>query len=112
MEVNKETENQIQELQLLEQNLQSILMQKQAFQMELSEVENALEELAKTSQDVYKIVGNVLIKSQKDLLLKDLKSKKELMSLRLKNLDNQEKTLSEESEKLREKVLSKIQNKK
>ena len=112
MEFNKETENQIQELQLLEQNLQSILMQKQAFQMELSEVENALEELAKTSQDVYKIVGNVLIKSQKDLLLKDLKSKKELMSLRLKNLDNQEKTLSEESEKLREKVLSKIQNKK
>ena len=112
MEINKETENQIQELQLLEQNLQSILMQKQAFQMELSEVENALEELTKTSQEVYKIVGNILIKSQKDQLLKDLKSKQELMNLRLKNFETQERTLTEESEKLREKVLSKIQNKK
>ncbi len=111
MEMNKETQNQIQELQMFEQNLQSIMMQKQAFQMDFVEVETALEELSKTSQEVFKIVGNILIKSDKDSLMKELKHKKELLDLRLKSLNSQEKEISEQSEKLREKVLSKIQGK-
>ncbi len=108
MDINKETENQIRELQLLEQNLQNVLMQKQAFQMELSEVENALEELNKTSEEVYRISGNIMIKSSKDSIMKDLKQKKDLILLRLKSIDSQEKNLSETSENLRKKVLSKI----
>lgn len=108
MDINKETESQIKELQLLEQNLQSIIMQKQAFQMELSEVENALEELAKSSGEAYKIVGNIMIKSTKDDLLKDLKQKKDLIELRLKSINSQEKSLEEDSENLRKTVLSKI----
>ena len=64
-DVDKETEKNIQELQILEQNLQSIMMQKQAFQLELSEVENALEELKKSGDEVYKIVGQVMIKAKK-----------------------------------------------
>ena len=108
MEINKETESQIKELQLLEQNLQSVLMQKQAFQMELSEVENAIEELGKVNDEVYKIVGNVMVKYSKENLLKDLKQKKDLLSLRLKSLDSQEKNLSETTESLRKKVLSRI----
>ena len=40
-------ENQkIQEMQMLEQNLQNLLLQKQAFQMELSETESALQAIA------------------------------------------------------------------
>ena len=108
MEINKETENQIKELQLLEQNLQSVLMQKQAFQLELSEVENALTELAKVKDEVYKIVGNVMLKYSKENLIKDLMQKKDLMSLRLKSLDAQEKNFTETTESLRKKVLSKI----
>jgi len=108
MEINKETENQIQELQMIEQTLQSILMQKQAFQMESTEVENALEELSKSSDDVFKIVGNIMIKAKKEDILKDLKHKKELIDLRLKSIESQEKQISDKSEKLREKVLSKI----
>lgn len=109
MDINQETESQIKELQVLEQNLQSVLMQKQAFQMELGEVENALEELEKAKEDVFKIVGNIMIRSSKDTLKKDLSQKKDLISLRLKSLGNQEKSLEESSEALRKKVLSKIQ---
>ena len=87
MDINKETESQIKELQLLEQNLQSILMQKQAFQMELSETENALEELARANDETFKIVGNIMIKYSKENLSKDLKQKKDLLSLRLKSFD-------------------------
>ena len=73
--MDKETENQIRELQILEQNLQSMLMQKQAFQLELSETENAIEELNKSNDETFKIVGNIMIKYSKENLLKDLKER-------------------------------------
>jgi len=106
--MDKETENQIKELQVLEQNLQSILMQKQAFQMELSETENALEELSKANDETFKIVGNIMIKYSKENLSKDLKQKKDLLAMRLKSLDTQENSIGQKVESLRETVLSKI----
>jgi len=106
--MEKETENQIKELQNLEQNLQSVLMQKQAFQLELNEVENASEELSKSSEEVYKIAGNIMLKYSKQKLIEELKQKKDLISLRLKSLDSQEKNLSENTENIRKKVLSKL----
>ena len=108
MELDLVSNENIRTLQAFEQNLQSILMQKQAFQLELSETENALAELEKSGDEVYRIVGNIMAKSSKESLIKDLKQKKDLLSLRLKSLDAQEKTLAEKSEELRNSVLSKI----
>mgnify|MGYP001573733989 CR=1 FL=1 len=42
---DKAKENKMQEVQMLEQNLQNILLQKQAFQIELRETKAALKEL-------------------------------------------------------------------
>jgi prefoldin beta subunit len=108
MDINKETEEQIKELQMLEQNLQNILMQKQAFQLELSEVENAIEELSKATGEAYKIVGNIMLKSSKEDLLTDLKQKQEIISLRTKSISAQETSLEKNADELRQKVLSKI----
>lgn len=108
--MNKETEAQIRELQSLEQNLQGIIMQKQAMQLELSEIENAIGELSKAKDEVYKVAGNIMIKSNKENVLKDLKEKKDIIALRMKTLDSQEKSLAEKSESLREKVLSQIKS--
>jgi len=108
MKVDKETESQIQELQMIEQNLQSILMQKQSLQLELGEIENALKEIQTAGDDIYKITGQIMIKSSKKDIEKDLKEKQNIISLRIKTLDEQEKTISKTSEELRKKVLSKI----
>jgi len=107
--MDKETEGQIRELQILENTLQSILMQKQALQLELTEIENAASELNKTKDDVYKIAGNIMIKAGKESLIKEISQKKDLIALRLKTIESQEKSLGGEAEKLRKKVLSKIQ---
>ncbi len=104
--MDKDTETQIKELQMLEQTLQNILMQKQAFQLELSETENALEELSKNNNEVFKISGNIMIKSSKENILKDLNQKRDLMALRLKSLDTQEKSFSATAENIRKKVLA------
>tara|TARA_Y100000310_G_scaffold315310_1_gene365690 strand:- start:33 stop:368 length:336 start_codon:yes stop_codon:yes gene_type:complete len=111
MQVDKDTQNNIQELQVLEQNLQTITMQKQAFQAELGETENALTELSKTKQEAYKIIGQIMIKADNNDLQKELNEKKELVSLRLKTLEQQEASLVKSTETLREKVLKQVEKK-
>ena len=60
------------------------MMQKHQIEIEIVETDRALEELKKIgSQDpVYKSAGPILIKSQKEDLLKELGEKKELSNTR------------------------------
>jgi prefoldin beta subunit len=95
----------IQQMQFLEQNLNAILMQKQAFQMELSETEDTLKEVGKNSEDVYKIVGQLMIKAEREEVKKELESKKKIVETRIKALESQEKTLKEQTEKLRKEII-------
>jgi prefoldin beta subunit len=83
---------QVSRLQQLQQNLQAIMMQKQQVEVELMETERALEELRKTGQEdtVYKSAGPLLIKSNKEDLLKELGEKKELSNTRVMVLAKQE----------------------
>ena len=99
-------ENKIQEMQILEQNLQNLLLQKQSFQMELSETTAALQEIEKADDEVFKIIGQLMIKKNKKEVKEDLENKKKLLSMRLKPIDNQEKTLSEKLEQLREELMN------
>lgn len=108
MEFDKETQEKIKELQLHEQNLNNLLMQKQAFQIELIETENALTELTKAKDDVYKIFGNIMIKSDQNKIKEELEKRKEVLALRVKSIEKQELTISKESEDLRDQVLKKI----
>ncbi len=101
------SENKIQELQLLEQNLQNLLMQKQAFQMELSETQSAIEEIKNSGEEVFKIVGQIMVKSDKTKILEELKNKERLLNLRMTSFEKQETTLSEKAEKLQKEVLEK-----
>ncbi|MAG19857.1 prefoldin subunit beta [archaeon] len=98
-------QEEIMQLQMLEQNLQNILMQKQQFQAQLNEAENALKELEKAKGDTYKIIGTVMIASNKTDLKKELKEKQETSNLRIKNIEKQEKLIKEKSTELQNKVM-------
>jgi len=98
-------QNKLQELQILEQNLQGILMQKQTFQIELAESQGALEELEKSGEEVYKIIGQLMIKSDKSKMKSELEEKKKMLELRIKTLENQEKISTEKVGKLREELM-------
>jgi len=108
MEIDKETQEKIQELQAYEQNFHNILVQKQAFQIELNETENAFSEISKSKNDVFKLVGNIMVKSDKEKLEKELSHKKDMLSLRLKSIEKQEEQLNNELEELRQDVIKKI----
>lgn len=107
--LDEETQNALQEIQILEQNFQQVLQQKQLFNMESTETDYALKEVEKADGDLFRIVGGqVVIKTTKDSLVADLTKKRELIALRLKTIDQQEKELSEQIEELRSTIMSKI----
>ena len=108
MDLDKETQEKIQELQSFEQNLQGLLMQKQAFQMEETETDNALKEISQSKDDIYKLVGNIMVKTNKEKIEGELKKKQELIKLRLKSIETQEKGITDQAEELKKEVMKKI----
>lgn len=90
-------QEQVGRLQQLQQNLQSIMVQKQHLEAEQLETERALETLKKTGDNdaVYKAAGSILVKSTKPLLVSELEEKKELANTRITVLTKQEARLKE-----------------
>ncbi len=93
-------------LQQLQQTLQSILTQKQQLELELIEIDQALSELEKASDDavIYKSVGSLLVRSEKSKVTSDLKERKELTNMRITVLGRQEERLRSQIKELQEKL--------
>lgn len=104
----KEREEILARIQLTEQALQNLLLQKQSFQLELLETENALSEVRATKGEVFKIVGPVLVKAKKEDLIPELEKKKEILELRIKSIEKQEQEMKEKLTKEREEALKKL----
>ncbi len=107
-DVQKETEQKISQLQLMEQKLQNFMMQRQNFQGQQLELDNALKELDKSKGESYKIVGSIMIATDKESLQNDLNSKKEVVELRLKSIKKQEDALKEKAETLQSEVVAEL----
>lgn len=102
-------EKKIEELQVYEQNLQNLVLQKQIIQAEFTDITSALKELEKSKEEkVYRIVGGILIKEDKTEIKKDLEEKKKLMELRLKSFEKQEEAIKKRIEEIRAEVLKEI----
>ena len=88
-------QEQLAKLQQTQQNLQSILMQKQQLESEKHETEKALEELKKASDDesVFKHAGTIMIKSNKKDLIDELEEHVELAKTKASLLVKQEERL-------------------
>ena len=108
--LDKETQAKIQELQMMEQSFQQLLMQKNAFSMDANETDFIIKEVKKTEGELSRIIGNqVIIKTTKEEILKNMNHKKKLIETRLKTIDEQEKEFSQKIESIREEVMKKIQ---
>jgi prefoldin beta subunit len=97
-------EQKIQEMQILEQKLQNSILQKQAFQMELAETNSALKEVEKSGDEVFKIIGQLMIRSEKGKIQEELLSKQKILELRIKTFEKQENSLTEQLDKLRDEI--------
>lgn len=91
-----------QESQLLEQNLHSLILQKQSFEIELAEVESSLKELETSGDEVFKIIGQLMLKTDKQRIKNELSHKKEFLISNKEKLKYQEEVLIKELEKLKQ----------
>lgn len=82
-------------LQQRQQTLQAVLAQKQQLELELTEVEQALSELEKMTDDavIYRSVGSLLVKSERTKVTDELNERKELINMRINVLGKQEERL-------------------
>ena len=105
-------QEQLTKMQQSQQNLQSIMTQKQHLEMEKAETEKALEELKKSADGdaVFKQAGTILIKSTKKTLVDELEEKVELSKTRSTVLEKQEvrvkESLKEQEAKITEMMKS------
>jgi len=103
-------QEQIMKMQQSQQNLQSIMQQKQHLEIENAETGKALEELRKVADGdaVFKQAGTVLIKSKKQELIDELEERIELSKTRATVLEKQEtrlkETLKEQEAKITEQM--------
>ena len=90
-------QEQVMKMQQSQQNLQSVMSQKQHLEIEKAETEKALEELKKVADGdaVFKQAGTVLIKSKKQELIDELEERIEMIKTRSTVLEKQETRLKE-----------------
>jgi prefoldin beta subunit len=107
MAEKKDLNEMVKKLQQIQQQLQVLMYQKQNIQVQQAEVENALKEVESgESTDLYEIIGTVMIKREKNSLLKSLKEKNEILELRLSTLDKQIDSLSKTAKDIQDEVIS------
>lgn len=105
------TTSKVNQLQLLQQNLQNILLQKQQVESSLIELNSASAELQQTDK-AYRIVGKIMIASPKEALLVEINQKKEIAELRLKNVIQQEENIKNNLELLQKEAVRELHSKK
>ena len=105
-------QEQVAKMQQSQQNLQSILGQKQQVEMENTESDRALEELQKANDDeqVFKYAGSILIKSDKKTLIEELEEKKELSKTKVTVLEKQEERLKTSLQEQEKKIQEMLKN--
>ena len=97
---------QLERYEQLQQNLQSVLVQKQQVDLEIIEISKALEELNKSADDVkvYKSAGTVMVSSNKADVVKNLTESKDLSNTKITVLNKQEERLKASLKEVQEKL--------
>ncbi len=107
-ELPKEAQDLLMKVQMQNQELQEIIMQKQNQGMQKMEIEEALKEI-KDKTEIYKEVGGILVKTDKDKIQEELDEEKEMLVVREKQVNTKEEKLKSEMEENQKKLMGFIQ---
>lgn len=94
----------MQELQVLQQNLQALIMEEQLIRQNIIEIEDAIHELETSEGKTFKLVGEVFVEKNKEDLLNELNSKKEILEIKLESINKQKEKIKERLLKLQEEL--------
>jgi len=111
--LDEETKKKFQNLTQLGQTLELFTQQKLQIDSNIRETELALEELEKASPDtvVYKQIGGIMIKSERNKLLDEKKSDKETLNMRSNTLAQKIEITKSTFENAQKSLQADLQNK-
>jgi prefoldin beta subunit len=109
-ELPPQVQEELVRLQQLQQTLQAVVSQKQQLEMDMTETDRALAELEKIVGEtpVYKSVGSILVKADRQILLSELKERKELLNTRVTVLGRQEERTRDRIKDIQQKLQEKL----
>ena len=104
-------QEQLLRLQQLQQTLQAVIAQKQQLNLENSEIDQALDELVKMDDKsvIYKSIGSLLVKSERQKVMGELSERKELLNTRILVLTKQRSRMEERMKSLQKTVQERLQ---
>lgn len=110
--IEPELRKKIMNLQQLQQSLEFLTQQKVQLESSLRENEIAIEELEKTDAEtpVYKSIGGIFVKSDKNKLLDEKKSLKVTLEMRIKTVKQKEERTRQSLQTLQQSVQKELQN--
>ena len=105
-ELSPQLRHQLAQFQQVQQQAQALATQKQQLELTALETKRALEELEKLREDavVYKSVGSILVKADREELKRELGEQKETLELRVKTIGRQEERVLERLREMRERL--------
>jgi prefoldin beta subunit len=104
-EMTDETKQMILEFQAYQQQLQSLMMQKESLKLQDMEIDKALEELQGSGQKTaFRITGTVMVSKPVDEIVTDLKETKEAISIRMKSFEKTEGRMTDRLKEIQEKL--------
>lgn len=103
-QIPPEVQHKIMQFQELQERIRALIARRQQLEVELREVEGALDELRNASEDslIFKFAGRILMRVSKDAVVKELSEKKETLELHIKTLEKQEAHARKRLEELRQ----------
>ena len=104
--ISSQLQEQLAKFEQLRKTLETIPIQKQQIDLQIFEIDKALEELNKINENttVYKSAGTIMIKANKDSLIKELTEAKDLGNSQLILLKKQETRIIENIKELEIKI--------
>ncbi len=111
--LDDDLKNKIQQFQQIQTNLEYIINQRLQLETRLRETELAVEELEKTGSDeiIYKSIGGIMVKSERDKLLAEKKSQKTSLEMKIKTLKSKEERARGQIENVSKSIQSDLQQK-
>jgi prefoldin beta subunit len=105
-EMPPQLRHQLAQFRQVQQQAQALATQKQQLQLTLRETERALEELEKleAGATVYKSVGGILVKADRETTKRELSERKETLDLRIKTIERQEERVINRLREMRDKL--------
>ncbi len=110
MEIPKSAQEKIKRIQVYEQKIQALAMQRQEIENSLNEIESALEAIKDSKEkSSFKIIGNVMVMKDNSEIKEELNFNKKKLEMRIKNLEKQENELKSVAEAIQKQALKEIE---